>query len=125
VTHHIALVAIALLAPCALFGVFMACDRLRPPAVLIRDHEDAKRAVGRLVELRGRALDAKPAGRVENDVFALYCLNISLWPREVVDKDITVQGILEHSAELSSSDPMDQSLRGGPVYLIRRCKIVR
>jgi hypothetical protein len=118
--------ALVLVNACTLLpGALMGCSSQRPPAVVIRDHADAKRAVGRVIELHGKALNAKPGGRVENDVFALYCLNIADWPRDVVNKEITIRGTLEYTDELSSENPMYQSFRGGPVYLIRDCEIVR
>jgi hypothetical protein len=127
-TSHTAVspTVLAIFAACASHpGASMSDDRLNTPAVVIRDHADAAHAIGRTVELRGVAVDMKPSGRVENDVFALYCLNISRWPAGVAGEVITVRGILEYTDELSARDPMDQGLGRGPVYLIRHCEIVR
>src|SRR5689334_18647360 len=99
----------------ALLGTSMSCERQMPPVTVVQDLADASRAIGRMVELRGRASDAKLSGTVRNDVFSLYCLNISSWPADLVDQVVTVRGVLEYSDEFSSRDPMTQGLRGGPV----------
>jgi hypothetical protein len=92
------------------------------PSVESRD--DAKIHLGKLVRFSGRAVNAKLGAAVlKKGVMMVYCLDRSGWKDSLVDKNVIIEGVLEHTDEFNAHNKPGEPMRAGtagPVWVMRK-----
>ena len=101
----------------------------REPAAVreVDDFAAAQASVGTRVRVRGVAQNDKLSAAVEARGLVVYCLDVEGWPADQVGKPAAIEGRLERTDEFTArwSDGVVSQGTGGPVFVIRRCTIVR
>lgn len=94
--------------------------------VMVRTPDEAARLIGKRVSLSGAARDAKMSAAVVIDDLAVYCLNRDSWGEGLAGKQLTVEGLLERSADFQATRGANGVVTQGteqPVFVIRACQV--
>jgi hypothetical protein len=92
------------------------------PAV-VTDVASAEANVGKQVEVRGVADDAKLGAEVTAGTLVVYCLLDQRWPADVAGKQVAARGLLERTDEFAAEpDPaLPSAGTSGAVWVLRGC----
>jgi hypothetical protein len=101
-----------------------------PPPIdppIVTDKTAALKYTGKLVEVRGKAEDAKLAAGISIDKLFVYCLGTDRWPANLANKPIAARGTLEQTDEFSPPENEDPNLpkaagTSGLVWVLRKCE---
>jgi hypothetical protein len=89
------------------------------PPVAIGDRAAADANVGKVVEVRGTAKNAKLAAVVMAGDLVVYCLGVDSWPTKLTNGEVTARGKLEHTDEFAAD--LGTAGTAGKVYVLRAC----
>lgn len=84
--------------------------------------EEAAVAPGKRVKILGEAKNAKLAAAVISaDGMVVYCIEISEWPDEIVDRQVEVEGVLNRTdqfrARVDKNGAISQGSSGGDLLI--------
>jgi hypothetical protein len=94
------------------------------PIPVVTDQATAGDNLGKPVEVRGTAVNAKLAAAVKAGDIVVYCLGIDSWPTKLANTQVTARGTLEFTSELAADSAGGVVSAGttGKVYVLRACE---
>ncbi len=89
------------------------------PPVAVGNRAELEAAVGKMVEVRGTAKNAKLSAVVIVGELPVYCLGVDSWPTKLANGQVKARGKLEHTDEFAGD--AGTAGTGGKVYVLRAC----